>query len=81
MIDFLLTIMWVSEIRHYLDSALISLSFDHGGINSNKIDDYIKQLSHFSPINQLVEDFEPIDPVTNDDGQAFDENHGDDWEM
>ena len=48
-------------------------SFDHCGINSNKIDDYSKQLTQFAPANELVEDVEPIDPAITYDGHAFDD--------
>ena len=30
--------------------------------------------------NELVDDIEPVDPAITDDGPAFDDNHGDEWE-
>ena len=73
-------IMWISEIWHDLDPALISRSFDHCGITSSNLADYGSQLRHFARTNELVDDIEPVDPAITDDGPAFDVHHGDEWE-
>ena len=41
-------IMWISEIWHDLDPALILRSFDHCGITSSDLTNYGSQLRHFT---------------------------------
>ena len=69
-------IEWINECWDELDSSLIERSFDHCGITSNQLADFVSQLRHFVRTKELVDTVEFGDEA---DGMVRDEADGDEW--
>ena len=72
-------ITWISEIWTDLDANMIARSFDQCGIASSNLADHHSQLRHFVRTSELIDDVLLIVPALND-ANAFDEQHGDDFD-
>ena len=76
-------ITWISEIWADLDANLIARSFDQCGITSNNLADHHSQLRHFVRTSELIDDVFPIDQSLDEAANsfnAFNEQHGDEWD-